>query len=221
MIINKVHKVLLLHNSKTSASRQNVTLRADKFTKSTTAENRFRAKSSPQTARLQVLNFRISRGHFSRQYTFKTAKWRCIGKQVISIDVNGRRRVWSRLRRLDYVCVRLLPLPLFLFRGQIDHQTCATSFSGVVRLFLQSAHDPLFSGLVLVVGDTHTPDLIWGFFGGKTHLLKISAVVVPEHPGNHLGTARLLLAASFDRPMLYSLVGLLRNADDEDDDEEG
>lgn len=52
-------------------------------------------------------------------------------------------------------------------------------------------------------------------------LLKISAVVVPEHPGNHLGTARLLLAASFDRPMLYSLVGLLRNADDEDDDEEG
>lgn len=51
-----------------------------------------------------------------------------------------------------------------------------------------------------------------------TDLLKISAAVVPEHPGNHLGTARLLLAASFDRPLLYSLVGLLRNVDD---DEEG
>lgn len=37
---------------------------------------------------------------------------------------------------------------------------------------------------------------------------------------DHLCTARLLLVASLGRP-LYSLVGLLRNADDEDDDEDG
>lgn len=56
-------------------------------------------------------------------------------------------------------------------------------------------------------------------FGGQIYR-RFLPLVPGRTSRDHLCTARLLLVASLGRP-LYSLVGLLRNADDEDDDEDG